>query len=636
MNILTFEKVGVSFGARTLFRDVSFSLDEKDRLGIVGVNGAGKSTLLRLIAEHNEPDNGTVYINKDISIGMLAQNPTFAENGTVYQTMLLAFSSLLKQEKQIESLQHKLDTQTAALAEEERISLACQYTALCDRFRQEGGYIFRARTRSMLLSAGFSEDMFSLPITDLSGGQRTRLCLVRLLLGAPQLLLLDEPTNHLDFSTLSWLESEIRAYPGAVMVISHDRYFLDRVTNKTLCIENECATLYQGNYTAYVAKKKQDLEIAEKHYKNQQREIARIEAYIAKQRQWNRERNIIAAESRQKMLDKMVRLEQPKQPAASVQISFDTDGQTGQEVLILENLTKSYPGHSLFSQINTVIHRQERVFVLGPNGCGKSTFLKILAGRLMPDAGTFRFGYRTQIGYYDQEQQELNPNNTVLEELWEAYHEKNEVEIRSLLARFLFFADDMEKKISALSGGERARLTLCKLILAHANVLILDEPTNHLDIPSREALEDALLAFPGTLIIVSHDRYFIDKLATRIFELNKGFFADYRDTYQTYLARKTESRTILPPAEKKKAGKEEYIRQKELQAQRRKYENAKRRIHESCEKIEARITAIDAEAKAEAAFDYLRLSELYAEKEELENQLLSLYEESEALQEQSF
>lgn len=636
MSIVSFDKVGVEFGAYTLFHDISFVLEAKDRLGIVGVNGAGKSTLFRLLSGDLTPSSGAIYLSKNVSVGILTQNASFEASGSVFDEMLLAFSFALALERQINDLHDRLERRDL-LTPEEHEALAAEYAIKCDRFAQIGGYAFRSRTRSMLLAAGFPEDMFSLPITALSGGQKTRLCLVRLLLQQPQLLMLDEPTNHLDFETLQWLETELRAYPGTVMVVSHDRYFLDRVVNRILEIENHTGTLYRGNYTDYIEKKKKDREIAEKHYKNQQKEIARIEAYITQQRRWNRERNIIAAESRQKMLDRMVKLERPADDPASVKIDFTVDSDTGNDVLTMEQLKKGYPGKPLFCDVSAVVKRHDRVFILGPNGCGKSTLLKILAGKLHQDSGEYFFGYRTKIGYYDQEQQQLCNENTVLDELWDCYEEKNEKEIRALLARFLFFADDMEKKVASLSGGERARLTLCKMILSHANVLILDEPTNHLDIPSREALEQALLSFPGTLLAVSHDRYFIAKLATRIFDLGGAAFADYPMGYEAYLAKRTQSRgDAAAKTEQKSEGKEAYERQKETVAKRRKGENARRRVDEACAKIEKRIAEIDKEANENAAFDYMRLCTLNAEKEALEEQLLQLYEESEDLAAQGF
>ena len=522
MICLNLDNISISFGAKKILEGVTFSLDEGDKLGIIGINGCGKSTLFKLILGELEPDSGNVYISKNKTVGILRQNDAFGDITTdteisVLDIMISSFPELLLLEERLKSLETALHSEDTG--ERTRESLIAEYTAENDRFIREGGLEFRGRCASTLSKMGFDEEAIRRPFSSLSGGQRTRLALCRQLCREPDVLMLDEPTNHLDMETLLWLESFLAGYKKCVLVISHDRYFLDRVTNKTLSIEHCQAKLYNGGYTKSMEQRRIDREIAERHYKNQQKEIARQEAYIAQQRAWNREKNIIAAESRQKMLDKMVRLERPKEDPRGIRMSFSSSIASGNDVLTVKNMSFSYGTTPLLQNLSFLVKRGDRLFLVGPNGCGKSTLIKLLLGRYSPTAGYIDVGYNVNVGYYDQENQNLTPQNTVLEELWSAYPTLTELTIRNALARFRFFGDDVYKLVSELSGGERARLTLSKLILSDVNLLILDEPTNHLDISSREALEEALTGFDGTIVTVSHDRYFIDKLATRIIEL---------------------------------------------------------------------------------------------------------------------
>ncbi|MBQ8577789.1 MAG: ABC-F family ATP-binding cassette domain-containing protein [Clostridia bacterium] len=640
------DNLSLSFGIDTILENVSFSLNDGDRLGIVGVNGAGKSTLFRLITGEYKQDTGAVYIAKDKTVGLLEQNTGLDSEKPVYEEMLSSFPALVSLEQRI------ADTQAAINAyETERKPhddafhrLISDFSEMNETFESEGGYSYKNRIRAMLTQMGFGEEFWDIPIAKLSGGQKTRLALVRLLLWEPDILMLDEPTNHLDIDTLSWLEEHLRGYKKTILVVSHDRYFLDKITNKILEIEHKRGTLYNGNYSSYLEQKAKNREVEEKHYQNQQREIARIEAYIEQQRRWNRERNIIAAESRQKQLDKMVKLDKPNAAPDKIRLQFSKSGESGNDVLELNRLSKAYPGKPLFSDVSAMVKKHDHVFVYGPNGCGKSTLLKIIMGRVAPDRGDYEYGYNVTVGYYDQEQQELDENNTVLEELWSEYENLTQTEIRNTLALFLFRGDDIEKKVSVLSGGEKARLTLAKLILSKMNVLILDEPTNHLDIPSREALETALLAFDGTIIAVSHDRYFINKLANRIFDLSDHTLADFRGTYEEYLAYKERQKTgnasasgitagtpSAAPAEPLSAGKEQFLKNKADAAQRRKEERARQKTADAIAKTEREIEDIDEEMAGDASSDYKRLSELQTRKDELEEQLLLLYEEAEAL-----
>ena len=485
---------------------------------------------------------------------------------------------------------------------------------------------------------GFDEDAVSRPFSSLSGGQRTRLALCRELCREPDILMLDEPTNHLDMETLVWLESFLSSYKKCVMVISHDRYFLDRITNKTLAIEYCQAKLYNGGYTKCAEQRRIDREIAERHYKNQQKEIARQEAYIAQQRAWNREKNIIAAESRQKMLDKMVKLERPKEAPKSVKIKFSSSIASGNDVLTVKNASFSYGSTPLIKDISFLVKRGDRLFIVGPNGCGKSTLIKLIMGKLRPNSGYIETGYNVNIGYYDQENQNLTMSNTVLDELWNTYPTLTELTVRNTLARVRFIGEDVYKTVSDLSGGERARLTLAKLILSEINLLILDEPTNHLDISSREALEEALSEFDGTVITVSHDRYFIGKLATRIIELLPEGLCDISiskvgEGYEE-LCRERERRAarpenieVEPMAQKPQTQKEIYLKNKQEAADARKAKSRLERLQKEAARLEGELAQIEEEMNGEAAYDYVRLSELDQKKNALEERLLEIYEE---------
>lgn len=643
MLAITVNELGMSFGARELFSKVSFALEENDRLGIIGTNGCGKSTLFKIILGELEATEGNVYIAKNKSVGILTQDSAFEISDETGESalcqMYLAFPEHLRAEARLAEIEQKMSAEKDA---DELSRLSAEYSELYARYSREGGLDYRSRCASILIKMGFDERALDLPINLLSGGQRTRLALARQLCREPDLLLLDEPTNHLDAETVSVLENYLIGYKKCVMIISHDRYFLDRVTNKTLAMENGGAKLYAGNYSASVKQREIDREIAERHYINQQREIARQEAYIAQQRAWNRERNIIAAESRQKMLDKMERLERPASVPRPVSIKFRQAIPSGNEVLRASELSKSFGEKRIFGDVDFLIRRGERVFVVGKNGCGKSTLLKIIVGEQEATRGYVEAGYNVEIGYYDQENHGLNESNTVLEELWGAYPDRKEVEIRGTLARFRFFAEDCEKRVSMLSGGERARLTLAKLIMSPMNLLILDEPTNHLDIMSREALEGALGEFSGTLLVVSHDRYLVNKLATRIFEIDAdgaGGFADFTVSreacgYDEYIEDKG-SRTAsfgAQPTKSKEtvsASKEDYLQRKREAADAKREQKRLERLRAEADSLERELEEIEKALYGEAATDYKRAAELDARRAEAEERLLEIYEELE-------
>ena len=651
MTAISITGLSLSFGVTPVLRDISFSLDETDRLGIIGVNGCGKSTLLRLILGEYTPDSGSVYIAKGKTVGVLTQDGAFKEatlpGGVRADTPLLqmytAFPDLLRTEERLAALQAEME-QGGDADSPEAIRTVNEYTALNERFIREGGLEFRGRCASILARMGFSEEAMHRPIDTLSGGQRTRLALSRELSREPDILLLDEPTNHLDVETLGWLEHYLLSYKKCVMVVSHDRYFLDRVTNKTLAIEHHRARLYVGGYSQTIEQREIDRALAEKHYKDQQKEIARQEAYIAQQRQWNRERNIIAAESRQKLLDKMVRLEKPKEAPRAIRMQFSASSSSGNEVLTAKDLTMGFDGRILFERLSFLVKKNERLFIVGPNGAGKSTLIKIMLGKLAPLSGYLEAGYNVEIGYYDQENQNLTPENTVLDELWNAYPTLPETEIRSTLALFRFTGEEVFKEVRLLSGGERARLTLAKLILSKMNLLILDEPTNHLDVDSREALEAALRDFDGTIVTVSHDRYFMDKLATRVLEIapreisdriscdyavtrTGAGYTEYLEEREKRLARAGASDPETAPTKAVSTQKEQYLKNKQSAAEDRKKRARLERMKKEAEALESELEAIEAEMFGDAATDYERVAVLDTRRNEIEERLLEIYEE---------
>ena len=629
MIVLGCDGLTLSFGERDVLSNVSFSVQEGDRVGIVGENGAGKTSLLKLITGSYDGE-GNVYISKDKTVGMLEQNAVSDGDGTVYSTLEGAFSDLLEREAELERMRKRIDiTHSVGITLSD--SYLSDYTAKLESFTADGGDHFRGRVKSYLTKLGFSQSEWDMPTAALSGGQKTRLALGKLIIKPPDILLLDEPTNHLDIQTLSWLEDVLASLSSTLLVVSHDRYFLDRVATKILDIENGHAKLYNGNYSAYVQKKKTDREIQKRHYENQQREIARLEAFIEQQRRWNREKNIIAAESRQKAIDRMEKIEAPEAEKRGVRIRFTEGSESGNDVLTVSELGMKFGDEPLFSDVSFLIKRGDRAFIVGKNGSGKSTLMKILRGRLRQTSGFFEFGYNVSIGYYDQENQELDENNTVLDEVWDEYGKRTQTEIRSALALFLFKGDDVNKKVSVLSGGEKARLTMVKLILRSNNVLLLDEPTNHLDIKSREALEDALSEYKGTIIAVSHDRYFINKLCTRVLDISAQPFADYHGTYADYLKYTDNAPVISAQTETKNPDKEEnkrrYEQEKQNRSDKRKLLSRIERNKKETEQTEARLSEIEKEYK-EFELDYKKLMELDEERAALEEKLLSLYEQT--------
>ncbi len=621
------DNIEKSFGVETVLSDVTFSLNEGERLGIVGVNGAGKSTLINIISGKISDFGGSVYIAKNYKIGVLQQHTEFSADNTVFCEAVSAFFDLMEAEKKLELLHERMNSGDVSAADE--------YTRLYERFVENGGLEYKSRTRSTLIGLGLGEDKFELNCSELSGGQKTVLALTKLLLLNYDILILDEPTNHLDFKALAWLEKFISNYGKTVLIISHDRYFLDKTTTKTLEIINGKGKMYNGNYSSFINQREKDKEVAQKHYDNQQKEIARLRAYIEQQRRWNRERNIIAAESREKAIDRMKLVDAPEKEPEKMKLRFAAAPECANDVLELMGLSKSFGDNKLFSDVSFLIKRKDRAFILGNNGTGKSTLLKILIGKLKADCGEFIYGNRVELAYYDQEYQELDPNNTVLDEIYySADTEISTTRIRTILGSFLFNGDDVFKKVADLSGGEKARLTFAKLILKPSNLLILDEPTNHLDINTREVLEEALSEYSGTILAVSHDRYFINKLATRILYIQNNSVSDYKMDY-SHFAESYENSSqsgVMQAQTKQGHGKESYVNEKkrksELLKKRTRYEKLTKLIEEN----ESRIAEInELLSSEEVSTDYMKVQNLSLEIEELSSTNASYYEEWEIL-----
>ena len=628
MIILSASDLCLSFGTDVILDRISLGVGENDKIGIVGVNGAGKSMLLKMLAGRISPTSGEVYLAAGKTLGFLEQDTGLESEKTIYEEMLGAFPALVESEKRLADLVDRLGDVT--LDAETHMTLAARYTAAEERFKRDGGYEYKSRIVSMLEAMGFDKQKQMMRVDEFSGGQKTRLALARRLLSEPDVLILDEPTNHLDIESLEWLEGFLASYKKAVLVVSHDRYFLDKITRKTFEIENKCGKLYPCGYTEYVKRKEEDRKNDLKHYELQQKEIARLEAFVENQRRWNRERNIIAAESRLKAIDRMEKIDKPKNLPSQIKFRFETDEnvKTPHKLLEVTGLAKAYPEKKLFENLSFVLHGKDRMFILGPNGIGKSTLLKILCGKVRADAGTFEYADGLRIGYYDQEQQGLNPENTIIDELWDCYPNKTQTEIRSALACFLFTADDVFKQIKVLSGGEKARLTFAKLMLEKSDMLILDEPTNHLDSPSREVLEQALADYEGTLLAVSHDRYFIKKLATRILDMRDDGCFCFEGGYEAFNEYKEKAKNAASAEPQTKAavptGKDEYLKNKEERSRARKLEKQIADTEKHIGELEAAL-AENARLQEEAAGDFTRVGELFAASHQMEAELEKLY-----------
>lgn len=625
MVLLSVSGVTVEYGTDVVLNNINFSINEGDRLGIVGVNGAGKSTLAKIIAGTFTPSSGSVYIAKDKTVSMLAQNAMLESENTVLAEMLDAFPEIVAAERRLGELSASIENHIGGNETIEK------YATLTEDFRKMGGYEYRSRTKSTLARFGFGEDSLDKTINKLSGGERTRLALVKLLLREPDLLILDEPTNHLDMETLAWLEEHLRSYKKTLILISHDRYFLDRAANKILDIEHTEATIYNGNYSAYAAQKAEQRKALAKKHELQQKEISRIEAIIDQQRRWGQAHNFITIKSKQKQIEHLEKdsVSAPKNLPKNISLRFSEARESGSDVLFAENISKSYGERKILSDISFEVKKRDRIMIVGPNGCGKSTLVRILGGLDEDYSGVLRFGYNVIPGYYDQEQQTLDNDSTVLEEVCRAHDKLTMPVVRSALASFLFFTEDMDKKVSVLSGGERARLMLCKMILSQINLLILDEPTNHLDIGSREALEDALMQFSGTIIAVSHDRYFVRKLSSKIFDMTSGLriFCGSYDEYCEKKEQETVKSTAITQEKTVAESKQSYLNAKKNASDIRKNKSKIERCEAEIEKLEDEKSHLAKEAEGDASGDYVRLSEIYARTDEIDKLLESLYDD---------
>ena len=635
--ILSCQSICKSFGEKVILQDASFHIEEREKAALIGNNGAGKTTLLRIIMEEISADSGQVVIAKDKKIGYLAQYQDIHGHHTIYEELMTTKQYILDMEDKIRSLEQEMKY----VAGDKLESLMNSYTRLTHQFELENGYAYKSEIVGVLKGLGFEEEDYGKQIENLSGGQKTRVALGKLLISKPDILLLDEPTNHLDMESIAWLETYLLNYPGAVFIVSHDRYFLDKVVTKIVEIEAAQMRMYEGNYSAYALKKAQLRDAQYKASLNQQREIKHQEAVITKLRSFNREKSIKRAESRVKMLDKIQRIEKPIEIDNQMRISLEPRFISGNDVLTVEGLSKAFPGQTLFTDINFEIKRGERVALIGNNGTGKTTILKILNGIVDADTGRFALGSKVQIGYYDQEHHVLHMEKTIFQEISDTYPTLTETEIRNMLAAFLFTGDDVFKLISSLSGGERGRVSLAKLMLSEANFLILDEPTNHLDIASKEILEEALNSYTGTVLYVSHDRYFINQTATRIMDLTNQAIVNYIGDYDYYLEKKDEMTRIYAPAQETAAQevkenvsetKLTWQQQKEEQALKRKRENELKKVEARIEELEARDKEIDETmVLPDICTNVAECTKLSREKAAIAEELEGLYEKWEEL-----
>ncbi len=628
MNVLDVQNLTLSFGENTLFSNLSFDVQDKEKVGFVGVNGAGKTSLFKVITGEYTPDSGNCFISKNATLGYMQQH-TCSDNKTIWNELVSVFDDLIQIELELDEINEKLKNDHSK-------ELLERQSYLTDEFNLNGGLTYKSMTRSALLGLGFGEEDFDKPTSKLSGGQKSKLILAKLLLSKADFLLLDEPTNHLDISAIAWLEDFLKNFNGACLIISHDRYFLDRVTDKTIELENKKIRSYKGNYSEFLVKKAAEQKAVEEKYENDMKEIERLEGIIAQQRQWNREKNIKTAESKEKVVERIkAQLVVPDKKLEKIRFDFTPKCVSGEDVLEVDGLKKSFGNHIVFENASFNVKRGERVFLLGDNGCGKTTLLKILMGDLSRDDGTFKFGASLMTGYFDQVQAKLDLSKSVLDEVWTAYPFMTETKVRNALAAFLFKGEEVYRKLEVCSGGERARVALLKLMLGGYNFLLLDEPTNHLDAFSREELENTLLNYSGTMLIVSHDRYFINKLATRIVELTPNGCNNFLGNYDDYNEHRFIAKEEKQVKEKPKVN--DYKLKKERQSNLRKLNTLLKKLEGEIEDTEREIGEFEqklTDASYEELMEYtskidslsIHRDELYEKWEEASLELAELEE----------
>ena len=608
----------MTFIERNLFTDVSFEVESRDKVGFIGANGVGKTTLFKILDGEISPTSGNVVFAKDTIVGYMEQHACNNPRISIYNELLSVFSYLADMEREIAEVTGSIENKSGDLN-----LLVERQTRLIDEYERLGGLTYKSRTRSALLGLGFSEAELDMPVGNLSGGQRSKLSLAKLLLSKSNFLLLDEPTNHLDINAVNWLEGFLRDFKGAMIIISHDRYFLDNVTNKTIELEHCKAMCYKGAYSEFIRKKEAYNESLRNKYENDLNEIKRIEGIVEQQKRWGRERNFITAASKQKEADRIkAQLVKPESELDTVKMRFTPKYESGNDVLMCKNLSKAFGDKKLFSDVNIHIRKGEKVFILGGNGCGKTTLFRILTGKCPQDSGEYEYGTNVAVGYFDQLQQNLNLENTAVDEIWDTFPQMTQTEVRSALASFLFRGDEVFKPLKKMSGGERARISLAKLMLKGSNFLLLDEPTNHLDSASREELEKTLADYSGTLLIISHDRYFINKLADRVLVLDKSGITEYLGNYDYYIEHiRTEQKEVKETAVSKEKPQNDYFLQKQRQSEERKRQTRLKKAEEAIERLDEEIAHTqELLSSEEVSADYEKLIELTKRLEELQTE----------------
>lgn len=627
MAVLSVHNLEMSFSERVLFSQVSFDIESSDKVGFIGVNGVGKTTLFKILCGKMEQTGGDFFTSKNLKIGYMEQHACSNSENTVYNELLSVFPHLIRMEEEIDRLNLDLEM---GRSDEKTIM---RHTELSEQFTAMDGLVYKSRTASALTGLGFKQEDFNMPVKKLSGGQRSKLSLAKLLLSGSDIILLDEPTNHLDINSVGWLESFIRDFKGAAIIISHDRYFLDTVTNKTMELEHEKLQMYKGNYTEFIRKKEEAKKAAENKYKKDMAEIKRIEGIIEQQKRWNREKNIKTAESKQKEIDRIKEnLVVPESELENIKFKFQPNTESGNDVLMCEGVSKTFGEKKIFENVNMHIRKGEKVFIVGSNGCGKTTLFRIIMGTVPADRGEIDFGAKVETEYFDQMQENLNMEKTAMDEIWDEYPKMTQTQVRTSLGAFLFKGDEVFKPINQMSGGERARVSLLKLMLGGGNFLLLDEPTNHLDTTSREALEESLKSYEGTMLIISHDRYFINKLADRILELNPEGMTEYLGNYDYYMEKRLEKSgqdTGKTHTETKKStGAIDYKMKKEMQAQERKRRSMLKKTEQEIEETELEMEKVNEQlADPQVTSDYQKLIELSGKLEELKAKQEQLYEQ---------